>query len=189
MMSNECWVMGRIPLVPLAPNEMRNWQECQREWENWEKKQFGVKVGLRPPAGDPPLPRKGEDSRGGGGLLTLMRSFSFCHLSASSSSSMILSCSCSFCRDSSVCRGGPGGRRHQGAGKRGMGPLREQTQQVHSSIQSFVQQTCIQTSRRPSTGPVAKNPKTLSPKTQISGAGHPSYDFTGLTLCKSLYPK
>lgn len=35
-----------------------------------------------------------------------MRSFSFCHFSASSSISMILSCSCSFCSDSSVCGGG-----------------------------------------------------------------------------------
>lgn len=64
------------------------------------------------------------DRRGSGaGRLTLMRSFSFCHLSASSSSSMTLSCSCSFCRDSSVCRGGPGGRRRQGAvGEVGSGP-------------------------------------------------------------------
>lgn len=38
------------------------------------------------------------------GLLTLIRSFSFCHFSASSSISMIFSCSCSFCSDSSVCR-------------------------------------------------------------------------------------
>ena len=41
-------------------------------------------------------------------LLTLMRSFSFCHFSASSSISMILSCNCSFCSDSSVCREGAG---------------------------------------------------------------------------------
>lgn len=93
----------------------------------------------------PPPPGKGGAATPG--LLTLMRSFSFCHLSASSSSSMTLSCSCSFCRDSSVCRGGPGGRRRQGAvGEVGSGPTGAQTRQAHSSpIQSFVQQTRTQT--------------------------------------------
>lgn len=37
-------------------------------------------------------------------LLTLILSFSFCHFSTSSSISMIFSCSCSFCSDSSVYR-------------------------------------------------------------------------------------
>lgn len=53
------------------------------------------------------------------GLLTLMRSFSFCHFSASSSISMILSCSCSFCSDSSVCREGAGLEEKSGRGRRG----------------------------------------------------------------------
>lgn len=51
-------------------------------------------------------------------LLTLIRSFSFCHFSASSSISMIFSCSCSFCSDSSVC-GEMWGLKLSGAGGEG----------------------------------------------------------------------
>lgn len=36
-------------------------------------------------------------------IRTLIRSLSFCHLSISSSTSMIFSCSCSFCSESSAC--------------------------------------------------------------------------------------
>lgn len=35
-------------------------------------------------------------------IRTLIRSLSFCHLSISSSTSMIFSCSCSFCSESSA---------------------------------------------------------------------------------------
>lgn len=60
------------------------------------------------------------------GRLTLIRSFSFCHFSASSSTSMIFSCSCSFCSDSSVCR-----EKHRGQScqdQRGAGETEPETQ-------------------------------------------------------------
>ena len=130
--------MGNIPRGCLAQTQKANLWKCQKGYKNPEERSVGCKCGpetLSKSSG-PGLPPPGRTDGRPRVLLTLMRSFSFCHFSASSSISMILSCSCSFCSDSSVYREGAGvGGEVRGSGKnpesQGGGPTNH-----HSALHS-----------------------------------------------------
>lgn len=112
--------------------------------------------------------------------LTLMRSFSLCHFSTSSSISMILSCSCSFCSDSSVCRegvrleekSGGGGRREPENRRANLGRAH------HSSLHSA---NTYQTSDNLGTTPVTKDPATSHTHLTVN-SGLLGLDIPGVSL-------
>lgn len=72
-----------------------------------------------------------------------MRSLSLCHLSTSSSSSMILSCSCSFCRESSVCRRGRETETHETTPHEGYVGVNQRSPPAHVGPRPQGQQATI----------------------------------------------
>lgn len=166
---------------------MDAWPTLRRGQENPEETSVGYNCGPETSSWStgPPLP----GSTGWGepwGRLTLMRSFSFCHFSASSSISMILSCSCSFCSDSSVCREGAGvggevrGKRGKRTRESRSGPTQgaNSSRVHHSALLPFIQQTLIRPSDMPGTTAVTEDPATRQTpshcKLRALGLGSPA---------------